>query len=116
MGERSFPTVSKLPRNGRLRIYPPEFEGAFSALPQRHRSHPKAAAYKAWRAHASRDVEEIFQLEAAAEAYEEDCEAREIVGTEYVMQAATFFGPGERWTPYIGVNGSAAPGSWEDDL
>lgn len=116
MGERSFPRLKKLPRDGRLRIYPPEFEGAFSALPQRHRSHPKPASYKAWRAHASQDVAELFQLEAAAEAYGEDCEAREIVSTAFVMQAARFFGPGGEWEPYSGVDGSAARGSWEDEL
>jgi hypothetical protein len=102
-GDRAFPPLSKLPRNGRRRIYPAEFEGAYAALPARHRPHPKAAAYQAWRSRVD-DVAELVQLEAAADAYREDCEAREIVGTEFVMQASTFFGPGERWQPYIGVD------------
>ena len=99
---RDFPPPSKLPRRGRDYIYPPEFEGAFSALPHRHVVHPKFAAYKAWQARVE-DVDEVFQLEAAADAYREDCERQQRVGTEYVMQASTFFGPDERWTPYSAV-------------
>ncbi len=98
---RDFPPLAKLPHNGRGRVYPPEFEGAFGALPARHVPHPKAAAYSAWRARV-REVEELFQLEAAADAYREDCERQGKAGTEFVMQAATFFGPGERWRPYLG--------------
>lgn len=98
---RGFPSLGQLPRNGHGRIYPPEFEGAFAALPPRHVPHPKAGAYQAWRAR-TREVAEVFQLEAAAEAYAEDVGAKGRAGTEYVLQAATFFGPGERWRPYLG--------------
>jgi hypothetical protein len=99
---RTFPPLDKLPRKGSERLYPPAFEGAFAALPRRHVSHPKADAYSAWRARAG-DVDELFQLEAAADAYREDCARRDVVGTEYVMQASTFFGPHEKWKPYSGV-------------
>lgn len=99
---RSFPPLDKLPRQGSERLYPPAFEGAFAALPRRHVSHPKADAYSAWRARVG-DVEELFQLEAAADAYREDCARRDVVGTEFVMQASTFFGKHEKWKPYSGV-------------
>ena len=110
-GDRNFPPLGKLPRNGRSRVYPPEFEGAFHALPARHVAHPKADAYRAWRSRVwVHDVEEVFQLEAAADAYAEDARARGIEGTEYVMQASTFFGPGARHEPYLGRQpGSVAP-------
>ncbi len=98
---RTFPPVEKLPKRGRDRIYPPEFEGAFSAMPRRHVAHPKADAYRAWRARTG-DVAEAFQLEAAADAYAEDVRAQEQEGSRYVMQASTFFGPGDRWRPYTG--------------
>ncbi len=108
---RDFPPLDKLPRHGRERIYPREFEGAFDALPKRHVSHPKADAYRAWRQR-TRDVAELFQLEAAADAYRERAEADGNAGTKYVMEAATFFGPGLRFEPYLGVEPvkASAPG------
>lgn len=99
---RNFPSLGKLPRTGRTRIYPPEFEGAFAALPDRHVAHSKADAYQAWRARTD-EVEEIFQLEAAAVAYADDCRDQDHAGTKFVMLASTFFGPGERWRPYSGI-------------
>lgn len=112
---RDFPPLAKLPRNGRGRVYPPEFEGAFAALPARHVPHPKAAAYTAWRARV-REVEEVFQLEAAADAYREDQERQGKAGTEFVLQAATFFGPGGRFEPYLGREpGALAPPASEAD-
>lgn len=99
---RDFPPLATLPRKGRDRLYPPEFEGAFAALPARHLPHAKGDAYNAWRARVV-EVEEMFQLEAAADAYREDCDHRGRSGTEYVMMASTFFGPGERWKPYLGM-------------
>jgi len=100
---RKFPTLAKLPRDGSARIYPPEFEGAFQALPLRSRPHPKAAAYTAWHRYAVREVEEPFQLEAAALAYAEQMEADGDVGKKFVYMASTFFGPGEPWEPYSGI-------------
>ena len=101
--EREFPTLAKLPRNGRKRrIYPPEFDGAFATLPARSRPHPKADAYRAWRVQVQK-AEEAFQLQAAADAYADECRSKDIAGTDFVMMAATFFGAGERWKPYSGV-------------
>ena len=106
--KRVFPTLGQLPRNGRARMYPPEFEGAFQALPPRHRSHPKASAYWAWRARVN-DADELFQFEAAADAYREACEHDGNVGTKYVMQASNFFGSSSRWTEFIGVEPTISP-------
>ena len=99
---RDFPTLAKLPRDGRDRIYPPEFEGAFAALPARHVAHSKANAYRGWHVQVQ-EAEEAFQLEAAADAYAEECREKDIAGSDFVMMASTFFGPGERWQPYSGI-------------
>ena len=112
--DRSFPTLDNLPREGRQRLYPPEFEGAFTALPARSHPHPKAAAYRAWRGRVG-DVEELFQLEAAADAYREACDAEGKTGTEFVMQAARFFGPGGEWEPYSGAEVGPAKSSTNGD-
>lgn len=103
-----YPSLQDLRRNGRGREYPAAFEGAFRALPLRDRPHPKAAAYKAWRARVAEGIEP-FQLEAAALAYAEDAMTQERTKTRYVMQAPTFFGPGERWKPYSGIDPIATP-------
>ena len=101
-GRRDFLSLAKLPREGRGRTYPPEFSGAFEAMPDRHVSQPKADAYRTWRS-ATKLVDEVFQLEAAALAYRDDQMAQGQVGTRWVMMASTFFGSGERWKPYSGV-------------
>ena len=98
----NFPSLAKLPLKGRNRIYPPEFEGAFAALPARHVAHSKAGAYRAWRVQV-RTAEEVFQLDAASSAYAQDVRKRDQEGTEFVMMASTFFGPAERWRPYSGI-------------
>ena len=105
---RDFPSLATLPRLGRRRIYPPAFEGAFRALPVRHVAHPKADAYRAWRLQA-READELFQLEAAAGAYNEDVQQKEM-DAEFVMMASTFFGPGERWRSYSGIETSTSTG------
>ena len=68
---RKFPALAKLPRKRKRYVYPPEFDGAFSALPARHAAHPKADAYRAWRS-AVKFADEPFQLEAAALAYADE--------------------------------------------
>ena len=100
--DRVFSPLVKLPKAKNSYVYPAEFEGAFAALPQRHVPHPKAAAYKAWRARTS-DVVEVFQLEAASMAYADEIAARGLGGGQFVKQAATFFGAGGHVETYFGV-------------
>ena len=105
---KSFPTLVSLPRGGLRRQYPPEFNGAFAALPRRHRPHAKSGAYKAWRARTS-EVAEVFQLEVAALHYCDEQDAAGKTGTQFVKQATTFFGPDGHVETYLGID---VPHEW----
>lgn len=93
--------------------YPPEFEAAWKAYPRRAGDNPKGKAFKAWRARlaAGRTAEEIH---AGVLRYAAYVAAKGQVGTEYVKQAATFFGPDEAFAePWeLAAQGGAADG-WE---
>lgn len=73
------------------------FEEAWKAYPPRAGGNSKADARKAWvaRVHAGVEPEDIV---AGVHRYAAFCRAEGKVGTAYVKQAATFFGPGEHWT------------------
>lgn len=73
------------------------FEEAWSAYPARSGGNSKADARKAWasRLKAGVDPETIV---AGVHRYAAFCLAEGKVGTAYVKQAATFFGPGEHWS------------------
>ena len=74
--------------------YPPEFEQMWRLYPRRHRANPKKPAYKAWKARL-RAGHSADAIEAGVKRYAEAMDADGKVGTQYVMQAATFFGPDE---------------------
>lgn len=75
---------------------PQEFTLAWMQYPKREGGNPRKRALKAWRARIREgaDPKEILQ---GLDRYRRYCEAKGIVGTSYVMQAATFFGPDRRW-------------------
>lgn len=72
------------------------FEEAWKAYPARAGGNSKADARKAWAARLSTGIEPEDLL-AGVRRYAAFCRTTEKVGTAYVKQAATFFGPGEHW-------------------
>ena len=71
-------------------IYSERFEVSWKTYPKRAGSNPKKAAYKAWKA---RGAEAVFDMNLGTCKYANFCKATGKIGTEYVMQAKTFFGP-----------------------
>lgn len=76
--------------------YSPAFEAAWLRYPKRAGGNSKADAWKAWKARLKAGEDEQSLL-GGVERYRLFCEATEKVGTEYVKQAATFFGPAEHF-------------------
>lgn len=76
--------------------YSAEFETCWSKYPKRAGGNSKKAAHKAWAARIREGVT-AEALDAAVQAYASEMIAKGKVGTEYVKQAATFFGPNEHW-------------------
>lgn len=73
------------------------FEEAWKAYPKRSGGNSKADARKAWAARLQAGIEPE-DIVAGVHRYAAFCRADGKVGTAYVKQAATFFGPGEHWT------------------
>lgn len=82
--------------------YSPEFEEAWLAYPKRAGGNPKATAYKHWKARIA-DGATASELLAGVQRYAAYIRTTGKLGTEYVKQAATFFGPDrhfeESWAP-----------------
>lgn len=76
--------------------YPPAFESAWRAMPKRMGGNPKRLAARAWSARIREGVDPDVIM-AGVLRYAAFCDAEKKTGTEYVMQAATFFGPNERY-------------------
>ena len=76
--------------------YSAEFERAWDAYPKRAGGNSKKAAFRAWSATLKR-CKDAASMIAAVERYAAYARERGIENTEYVMMAATFFGPAERW-------------------
>ncbi|HII3170267.1 TPA: helix-turn-helix domain-containing protein [Klebsiella michiganensis] len=72
--------------------YSPEFETAWQAYPKRAGGNSKAAAFKAWKTRLKDGVKPEDML-AGVKRYAAYARATGSVGTQYVKQAATFFGP-----------------------
>ena len=72
--------------------YSPEFETAWQDYPKRAGGNSKAAAWKAWKALLKDGVNPEAML-AGVKRYATYARATGSVGTQYVKQAATFFGP-----------------------
>ncbi|AYH32988.1 hypothetical protein [Pectobacterium parmentieri] len=82
--------------------YSPEFETVWQAYPKRAGGNPKNSAYKAWNARLREGVAPEAMLEGVKR-YAAFVTATGKSGSEYVKQAATFFGPdkhfNESWQP-----------------
>ena len=76
--------------------YPIDFERAWKKYPKREGGNPKPRALKAWRARVKAGADPA-EIEAGVERYAAHLQAKGKLGTEFVMQAATFFGPDEHW-------------------
>lgn len=72
--------------------YSPEFELAWQAYPKRSGGNPKNSAYKAWNARLREGVKPESMLEGVKR-YATFVQTTGNVGTQYVKQASTFFGP-----------------------
>ncbi|EPD1305894.1 helix-turn-helix domain-containing protein [Enterobacter cloacae complex sp. ECL411] len=89
--------------------YSNEFEQAWQAYPKRAGGNSKAAAWKAWKARIKDGVTTVAML-AGVDRYAAYVRATGSAGTQYVKQAATFFGPDrhfdESWqAPAVAVSG-----------
>lgn len=93
--------------------YTEEFESAWLIYPKRAGGNPKPKAFKAWTARTKQCTSTATMVEGAKR-YAAFCIATGKLNTEYVMQAATFFGPdrhfSEQWTlPSGGTNATHQP-------
>lgn len=77
--------------------YSPEFEQAWSEYPKRAGGNPKSGAWKAWQARI-RDGANPDDLLAGVARYRSFIVATGKLGTEYVKQAQTFFGPDKHFS------------------
>lgn len=89
--------------------YSNEFEQAWQAYPKRAGGNSKAAAWKAWKARIKDGVTTVAMLDGVNR-YAAYVSATGSAGTQYVKQAATFFGPDrhfdESWqAPAVAVSG-----------
>lgn len=81
-------------------IYTSEFESAWVLYPSRGDApNPKLVAFKAWKARLREGITPDELLPCVLE-YSRACRRMGKTGTEFVMQAATFFGPNRRWEDY----------------
>jgi len=79
--------------------YPEGFEVFWKEYPKRDRPDVKKLAFRAWRARMKEGVSPEA-LTDAARTYSGYARHKGIFGTSFVMRAATFLGPNERWTEY----------------
>lgn len=81
------------------REYSADFLAAWDLYPKRHPDNPKPPAFKAWSARLKEGITPEL-LTACVKGYADYVRRAGKEGTEYVLQAATFFGPNERWKAY----------------
>ncbi len=107
--------TASAPARSAKQDYSPEFETAWQAYPKRAGGNSKAAAFKAWTTRLKEGVKPEVML-AGVKRYAAYARATGSVGTQYVKQAASFFGPDrhfeESWqapsAPGGGHNGTIA--------
>jgi hypothetical protein len=82
--------------------YPQDFENLWAIYPKRAGGNPKKKAYKAYCARLEEAgimgmIIERIAIHRGLQRYKAFCEATGKVGTEFIMQACTFFGPDEHY-------------------
>lgn len=85
-------SAAKKPRPAKGKDYSPEFLQALSSYPARDGGNPKPRAWKAWSARL-REGSTAQQMLEGVRRYALHIRAKAKEGTEFVLQAATFFGP-----------------------
>lgn len=101
------PTTIKKPAHG----YPAEFEATWQAYPRRAGGNPKVAAFKSWQARRKAGVP-ADDLHAGVVRYAAYIAATGKAGSEYVKQAATFFGPDEHFREPWQAHSAQGAGRW----
>lgn len=76
--------------------YPDDFEATWRTYPKRSGGNPKRSAFKAWSARI-KDGATTDEILLGVERYRKFVAATGKQNTQFVMQAATFFGPDERF-------------------
>ena len=89
--ELTTPSSSPAKKKRKAIDYTQEFEEAWSAYPKREGSNNKRKAYSAWNARLREGVAPEEML-AGVKRYAAYCDAKDITGTQWVMQAQRFFG------------------------
>lgn len=84
--------IASAPTRSAKQDYSPEFEKAWQAYPKRAGGNSKAAAFKAWNARLKDGVKPEVML-AGVKRYAVYARATGSIGTQFVKQASTFFGP-----------------------
>jgi hypothetical protein len=94
--------------------YSADFLAAWAEYPRRAGANSKGAAWRQWRARIKQGVPAADMI-AGTKRYAAFCHATDKLGTEYVKQAATFFGRdrhyAEAWEPPPPEMGRIKPGS-----
>lgn len=80
--------------------YPIAFLECWAAYPRREPDNSKKLAWKSWQARVN-EGELIADLLAATKGYAASIRQRRLEGTDRVLQAATFYGPNERFQSYL---------------
>ncbi len=84
------------------------FNLAWKNYPKRQGSNPKRRAFHAWSARVRASPDEPQAMAEGVMRYARYCHATGKTGTEFVMQAATFFGPDEHYRENWDVNHEAS--------
>jgi hypothetical protein len=89
----------RAPKKSKDEIHDPDFENAWRLYPAREGGNPKAAALKAWRARIREGVE-AERLVAATKEFAAAMLKAGNVGTRFVLQGSTFYGPDRRYAEF----------------
>ncbi|HBT4773460.1 TPA: helix-turn-helix domain-containing protein [Klebsiella variicola subsp. variicola] len=84
--------IASAPVRSAKQDYSPEFETAWQAYPKRAGGNSKSGAFKAWKARLKDGVKPEDML-AGVKRYAVYTRATGSIGTQFVKQASTFFGP-----------------------
>ncbi len=85
------PTPAKEKKRAAKKEYSEEFNNAFAIYPKRQGDNPKEKAFSAWKARL-RDGSTADEMASGVRRYLAFCQAKGDIGTQYVKQAANFFG------------------------
>lgn len=99
VANRAWREKAKRPKKVVASTAPSLFPVAWKAYPKRSGGNPRALAQKAWSARVKEGVAEE-ELLAATRHYAAHCQQEGKVGTAFVLQGGTFYGPSRRWEDF----------------